>query len=62
MWKGDAHAGKTVQHLYDKRKAPGLPNLRQVHLIQSELFIELKKKEIEILAGQMGENVVTARH
>ena len=58
--EGDAHAGKTVQHLYDKKKAPGLPNLRQVHLIQSELFIELKKKEIEILAGQMGENLVTA--
>ena len=57
--EGDAHAGKTVQHLYDKKKTPDLPNLRQVHLIQSELFIELKKKEIEIFAGQMGENVVT---
>ena len=42
-----------------KRRTPGLPNLRQVHLIQSELFSELKEKGMEILPAQMGENIVT---
>ena len=60
--EGDAHAGKTVQHLYDKKRTPGLPNLRQVHLIQSELFSELKEKGMEILPAQMGENSYGAWH
>jgi len=32
--EGDAHAGATVQHLYDKMKNPCRPNLRQVHLVE----------------------------
>ena len=36
------------------------PNLRQVHLIQAELFEELREAGFEILPGQMGENVTTS--
>ena len=57
--QGDAHAGKTVQHLSDKKKNPQAPNLRQVHLIHSELFDELAEQGIDVQPGQMGENIVT---
>ncbi len=57
--KGDAHYGKTVQHLYDMRKNPGAPNLRQVHLIHAELFDDLAAKNITITSGVLGENITT---
>ena len=57
--QGDAHAGKTVQHLSDKKKNPEAPNLRQVHLMHAELFDELAEQGIQVLPGQMGENIVT---
>jgi len=65
------HAGKSVQHIYnigeDKRKgiAPS-PNLRQVHLIPSELFDEGKYHgkrwwgAQRVRPGQTGENISTA--
>lgn len=57
--KGDAHYGKTVQHLYDKRRNPNAPNLRQVHLIHAELFDGLAELGFTVLPGQMGENITT---
>jgi MOSC domain-containing protein YiiM len=57
--EGDAHLGKTVQHLYDKRRNPEAPNLRQVHLIHAELHDELTAKGFAVLPGQMGENITT---
>lgn len=57
--KGDAHGGKTVQHLYDKKRNPDAANLRQVHLMHAELFDELSEQGIKVLPGQMGENIVT---
>ncbi len=57
--KGDAHSGKTVQHLSDKRKNPNAPNLRQVHLMHAELFDELAARGITVTPGQMGENIIT---
>ncbi len=36
--RGMLHAGKFIQHRYLTKRAPALPNNRQVHLIQSELF------------------------
>ena len=39
--KGDAHSGKRVKHRSRVRRDPNQPNLRQVHLIQSELLAEL---------------------
>ncbi len=57
--QGDAHMGVTVQHLYDKKKNPDAPNLRQVHLMHAELFDDLAAKDISVAAGQMGENITT---
>lgn len=57
--EGDAHAGVTVQHRSRVAKDPSQPNLRQVHLIQSELFGELAEKGFAVAAGQMGENITT---
>jgi len=56
---GDAHAGKTVQHRYDKRKNPEAPNLRQVHLMHAELFDQVKALGLDVQPGQMGENITT---
>ncbi|HCF25369.1 MULTISPECIES: MOSC domain-containing protein [unclassified Novosphingobium] len=57
--EGDAHAGRTVQHRYDKWKNPDAPNLRQVHLMHAELFDELAEKGFSVGPGQLGENVTT---
>jgi MOSC domain-containing protein YiiM len=57
--EGDAHSGATVQHLSRKRNRPDLPNLRQVHLIHSELHHELRERGFDVEAGLMGENVTT---
>ena len=56
---GDGHAGATVQHRSRKRWNPGLPNLRQVHLIQAELFDALAAQGFGIGPGDMGENITT---
>ncbi|MGB3299745.1 MAG: MOSC domain-containing protein [Phormidesmis sp.] len=57
--EGDAHAGKTVQHISHMRQDPTQPNLRQVHLIHSELHDELNATGFAIAPGQMGENITT---
>ncbi len=57
--EGDAHLGKTVKHRSRVKKDPNQPNLRQVHLIHSELHDELKRAGFEVSAGQMGENITT---
>jgi len=56
---GDAHFGHTVQHLVRIRDNPASPNLRQVHLIHSELFGELHTGGFAIVPGEIGENVTT---
>ena len=57
--EGDTHAGKTVQHRSRVAKDPSQPNLRQVHLIHSELHDELKEAGFNISPGDMGENITT---
>lgn len=57
--EGDAHAGVTVMHRYDRRKSPDAPNLRQVHLVHEELFAELAAKGFAVGPGAIGENVTT---
>ena len=57
--EGDAHLGQTVKHRSRVRRDPTQPNLRQVHLIQSELFDELRIHGFELWAGRMGENITT---
>ncbi len=56
---GDAHSGKTVQHRSRVAVNPDQPNLRQVHLIHEELFIELKEYGFDIRPGEIGENITT---
>ena len=57
--EGDAHLGKTVQHLSRISSDPSQPNLRQVHFIHTELLDELHVLGFNISAGQMGENITT---
>lgn len=57
--EGDAHMGETVKHRSRVAADPTQANLRQVHLIHSELHDELRYNGFNILPGQMGENITT---
>lgn len=57
--EGDAHAGATVKHRSRVKRDPGAPNLRQVHLLHSELFDELLAQDHAVFAGDLGENITT---
>jgi len=57
--EGDAHLGTTVQHRFDARRDPRRPNLRQVHLLASELLDDLTAAGYDVGAGRLGENVTT---
>lgn len=57
--EGDAHAGTTVQHVFDARRDPTRPNLRQVHLIHAELLDELAVQGFDVKPGDLGENLTT---
>lgn len=58
--EGDAHAGITVKHRSRVAADPTQPNLRQVHLIQTELFDELAGKGFAVVPGNLGENIATS--
>lgn len=58
--EGDAHMGKNVKHRSRVAKDPSQPNLRQVHLIHTELFDELRDKGFDIREGDIGENITTS--
>lgn len=57
--EGDAHLGETVKHRSRVARDPTQPNLRQVHLIHSELHDELRAAGFALSPGEMGENVTT---
>jgi MOSC domain-containing protein YiiM len=57
--EGDAHAGPNDQHLYHIRRFGQQPNLRQVHLIHSELLDDVRAKGHEVRPGELGENIST---
>jgi MOSC domain-containing protein YiiM len=57
--EGDAHVGTTVQHRSRVAIDPTAPNLRQVHLIHSELFTEVADAGFTVRPGDLGENVTT---
>ena len=59
--EGDAHAGATDQHLFHIKRFGEHPNLRQVHLIQTELFDEVSEHGHAVRPGDLGENIAT-RH
>jgi hypothetical protein len=56
---GDVHAGETVKHRSRVRRDPTQPNLRQIHLIHSELHDEHCERGFEVGPGEMGENLTT---
>jgi len=56
---GDAHAGTLVQHRSRARRDPNQENLRQVHLIPTELFAEAAERGHQIGPGDLGENITT---
>ena len=58
--EGDAHCGETIKHRSRVTVDPSQPNLRQVHLIQSELLAELNEKGFKLAPGLLGENITTA--
>jgi MOSC domain-containing protein YiiM len=57
--EGDAHCGVTVQHRSRVARDPTQPNLRQVHLLQAELFASLAPQGHAVRPGDMGENITT---
>jgi MOSC domain-containing protein YiiM len=57
--EGDAHYGPFVRHRYLARRNPEGPNLRQVHLIPSELFDALRSSGFEVHPGDLGDNIAT---
>jgi MOSC domain-containing protein YiiM len=57
--EGDYHAGAFVRHRSRASETPQQPNLRQVHLMHSELFDELAPLGITVTPGAMGENITT---
>ena len=59
--EGDAHCGTTVRHRSRVARDPTQPNLRQVHLIQAELFDDLIARGFRLEPGRIGENITT-RH
>ena len=56
---GDVHSGATIQHLSRVGESGGEPNLRQVHLIGTELLDELNEAGFGVSPGLLGENVTT---
>jgi MOSC domain-containing protein YiiM len=57
--EGDAHLGEKVKHRSRVKTDPTQPNLRQVHLIHSELFDEVAKKGFAVKPADLGENITT---
>jgi hypothetical protein len=57
--EGDAHLGTTVKHRSRVAQDPTRPNLRQVHLIHSELHDEVNAAGFCVGPGQLGENITT---
>jgi MOSC domain-containing protein YiiM len=57
--EGDAHYGPFVRHRYLARRNPTAANLRQVHLIPSELFDALRTRGFAVRPGNLGENITT---
>lgn len=57
--EGDAHMGARVKHRSRVAKDPMQPNLRQVHLIASELLDEVNTKGYDVSPGDLGENITT---
>ena len=58
--RGDAHMGARVNHRSRVKVDPTQPNLRQIHLIASELLDEVNAKGYSVRPGDLGENITTS--
>ena len=56
--EGDGHMGERVKHRSRARFNPTLPNLRQVHLIDSGYVAAMAAKGFTLTPGDVGENVM----
>lgn len=56
---GDAHMGARVMHRSRVARDPNQPNLRQVHLVASELLDEVNGADFDVAPGDLGENITT---
>ena len=57
--EGDAHCGATVKHRSRVARDPTQPNLRQVHLLSTELLAPLVAAGYRVSPCALGENVTT---
>ena len=55
----DAHSGARVRHRSRVAADPTQPNLRQVHLIHSELLDDVRAAGFTVDGGDLGENIST---
>jgi MOSC domain len=58
--EGDGHMGERVKHRSRARFDPTLPNLRQVHLIDSGYIALMAARGFTLTPGDIGENIVVA--
>ena len=58
--EGDAHSGATIKHRSRIVRDPSQPNLRQVHLVHTELLEELQSRGHAVGPGSIGENITTS--
>lgn len=56
--EGDAHMGELVKHRSRARKYPDLPNVRQVHLIDTGYTSLMAHRGFAIGPGDIGENML----
>lgn len=57
--EGDVHSGVHDKHRYHVKRYGQQPNLRQVHLIQTEFLEQLALKGHSVQPGDLGENIST---
>ena len=56
--EGDGHMGEKVKHRSRARYNPELPNLRQVHLIDTGYLALMRERGFALGAGDIGENLL----
>jgi MOSC domain-containing protein YiiM len=57
---GDAHQGARVKHRSRVKADPSQPNLRQVHLIHTEILDRAADAGFTVHPGDLGENITTS--
>ncbi len=57
---GDAHAGAQVKHRSRVAADPTQPNLRQVHLMHTEIFDRVATNGFSVGPGDLGENITSS--